>query len=218
MPSSREEIIRQIIVLEDRILRCCRCNSLIKCTGKPALGKGELQPELMMVFESNNKLTHDSKKLIELRSFIQLEFKLKDIYHTFLVRCSPKACTMRNAIDPYTQYQSSSERYLDNYNICLLKQEPCNGILVRPRNEEIVYCLPFLIEEITILQPRFIILFGQRTAEFVLKSFGFHGEFVSYRQYKKDGMVFLFVNYPQEDLALPDLKVLKSVFLKTSSS
>lgn len=218
MPSSREEIIRRIIGLENRISRCFRCKSLIKCTGRPSLGKGELEPELMLVFESENKLTHDSKKLIELRRFIQNEFKLTDIYHSFLVRCHPKACILRKSIEAYTDYQPLSERYIDNYNICLLKQEPCSGILVRPGYEEILFCLPFLLEEIYILHPRYIILFGQRTAEFVLRSFGIFCDIANNQQFEKDDMAFIFVNYPQEDFTLQDLKTLKRIFHKASSN
>ncbi len=124
MPSSRRKSSGESLGLRTGFSRCFRCKSLIKCTGRPSLGKGELEPELMLVFESENKLTHDSKKLIELRRFIQNEFKLTDIYHSFLVRCHPKACILRKSIEAYTDYQPLSERYIDNYNICLLKQEP----------------------------------------------------------------------------------------------
>ncbi len=196
MTFSKEETIRRIISLEERISQCRRCNSLIKCTAKPSTGKGELKPEIMLVFESETMLTIDSGKMIELRKFIQNVFKIQHIYHSFLVRCHPKICSMRKVFETYAN--PPFESYIDKNNICLLKQEPCNGILTRSTDEELVFCLPYLLEEIEILCPQFVFLIGQKTAEFVLKSYGFLNEISSNGEYEKDGMVFIIVRSIEE--------------------
>ena len=178
------------------------------------MGKGELLPELMLIFESENTLTYNSKKIVNLRRFIQNEFNIKDIYHSFLVRCHPKACSFRRIVESYNDSRSSSERYIDNHNICLWKQEPCNGIFIKPDNEEIIMCLPFLLEEITILRPRFVILFGMRTAEFVLKSFGFFTDIKTNQTYEKNAVTFIYVNKEfQEHFIISDrdIEALKGI-------
>lgn len=164
---SREENIRQIIDMENRIARCGRCKSLIKCVRKPSLGKGELDPELMMIFEYDNQFTRDVNNLIGLRNMIKRDLNLDKIYHTFITRCQPKACVSRNSVSCYTDM-----RLLDKDNRCLLNGRDCEGIPVRPADEEVIACLPFLLEEITILNPDYVLLFGNRAAEYMLKTWG----------------------------------------------
>jgi len=164
---SREENIRQIIDMEDRITRCVRCKALIKCVRKPSLGKGELDPELVMIFEYDNHFTRDVNNLIGLRNMIKRELNLDRIYHTFITRCQPKACVTRNNISCYTD-----TRLLDKDNRCLLNGRDCEGIPVRPADEEIIACLPFLLEELAILSPAYMLLFGSRVADYMLKSWG----------------------------------------------
>jgi len=123
---SREENIRQIIDMEDRIARCGRCKSLIKCVRKPSLGKGELDPDLMMIFEYDNHFTRDVNNLIGLRNMVKRELNLDKIYHTFITRCQPKACVTRNSMSCYTD-----TRLLDKDNHCLLNGRDCEGIPVR---------------------------------------------------------------------------------------
>lgn len=164
---SREENIRQIIDMEDRIAKCRRCKSLIKCVRKPSLGKGELDPELIMIFEYDNHFTRDVNNLIGLRNMVKKELNLDKIYHTFVTRCQPKACVARNSVSCYTDM-----RLLDKENRCLLNGRDCEGIPVRPADEEIIACLPFLLEEVTILKPAYVLLLGNRVAEYMLKSWG----------------------------------------------
>lgn len=164
---SREENIRQIIDMENRISKCRRCKSLIKCVGKPSLGKGELDPELMMIFEYDNHFTRDVNNLIDLRNMVKKELNLDKIYHTFITRCQPKACVTRDSLSCYTE-----TRLLDKENRCLLNGRYCEGIPVRPADEELIACLPFILEEIAILNPAYVLVFGNRAAEYMLKSWG----------------------------------------------
>lgn len=169
---NREVIIRRIINMEDRISRCQRCSLLNQCVIKPSLGKGELEPDIMMVFESDNSLTKDSRRLIDLRNLIKSELNVDKIYHTFLVRCEPKVCTVRQNLNNFTGSACSYKKLLDRDNKCLLNSKICSGISVKPSDEEIIFCLPFLLEEMEILNPPNIILFGDRVIDYVAKSFG----------------------------------------------
>ncbi|HWP96199.1 MAG TPA: hypothetical protein VN426_05065 [Syntrophomonadaceae bacterium] len=167
MKGSREENIRQIIEMEDRIAKCQRCRTLTQCVRKPSAGKGELEPDLMMVFEYDNSFTRDIQNVIELRNLIKHEFQIDKIYHTFMVRCQPKACATRNNLNCF-----SETRLLNKDNQCLLHGRECEGIPIMPSDGEVMSCLPFLLEEINILNPNYLMLFGFRVGEYVLKSRG----------------------------------------------
>lgn len=167
MKGTREENIRRIIEMEDRITKCQRCKNLIQCVRKPAAGKGELEPDLMMIFEYDNPFTSNINNIIELRNLIKHEMQIDKIYHSFLVRCQPKACASRGSISCF-----SDTRLLDKENRCLLHGRECEGIPIMPSSEEIISCLPYLLEEINILGPNYLVLFGIRVGEYVLKSQG----------------------------------------------
>ncbi len=164
---TREDNIKQIIEMEDRIVKCQRCRSLTRCVRKPSLGKGELEPELMMVFEYDNHFTCNVNNVIGLRNIVKREFNVDKIYHTFLTRCQPKACSTRDSLSCY-----SDARLLEKDNKCMLNGRECEGIPVRPADNEIISCLPFILEEINILQPHYIMLIGHRVADYMLKSWG----------------------------------------------
>ncbi len=167
MDKKRREQIKSIIKMEERIGRCQRCPALIRCTSKPSLGKGELEPEVMLVFECESDQTADIKWIIELRNTIRQYFHLERVYHTFMVRCHPKSCVSNQG----TNYCLTS-KLLNNNSICLLNNQVCDGIPVKPSDQEIINCIYFLLEEIAILRPQYVILFGSRVEEFVLKSYG----------------------------------------------
>ena len=40
--------------------------------------------------------------------------------------------------------------------------------------DEIIACMPYLIEEIQILNPKYVLLMGERVSMFVLKSLGYY--------------------------------------------
>lgn len=187
MPTgSREKNIRKIIEMEDRICLCQRCLGLSQCVRKPSLGKGDLDPAIMLIFESENSYTSDINKIIDLRNMLKNNIEIQKIYHTFMVRCSPKSCsTLQNT----TCYLNT--KLLDKDYNCALSRSRCNGIPIKPHNEEIIACLPFLLEEIEILRPRYIFMFGKRVSEFLLRSYGIFDEIEDGNSYKHEEMLLL---------------------------
>ncbi|MGI6452012.1 MAG: uracil-DNA glycosylase family protein [Syntrophomonadaceae bacterium] len=164
---TRQEKIRQIIAMEDRICQCQRCGNLLPCTKRPSMGKGELDPDIILVFEYESIFCRDINNLIELHRLVQNEFNLENIYHTYVVRCQPKACVTRHSVSCFWE-----KKLIDYDNRCLLTGRYCDAIPVRPGNAEIIACLAFLIEEIETLDPKYIILFGDRVCDYILKSYG----------------------------------------------
>jgi len=191
----REQNIRLIIDMEDRINQCNRCKSLLSCNRKPSMGKGDLEPDIIIIFKYDGVFTRDLDKLIALREIIKSEFGTGKIYHTFMVRCQPKACTVRNNTACYV----ANNKLIDKDNNCLLTGKPCEGIPIKPSDDDIINCLPFLLEELEILNPKTIILFGERVSEFVLKSYGIYKEPVMGNYYYNNtGKLFLTVSSSEE--------------------
>lgn len=186
MIGNREQNIRRIIEMEDRICQCQRCPSLVKCLRKPSMGKGELEPEAFLIFEYENSYTRDINNIIRLRNIIKQELKLDKVYHTFMVRCQPKACAARQSVTCY-----GKGKWIDKDYTCLLSNKTCDGIPVKPGNSEIISCLPFLLEEIEILHPTYLLLFGERVTEFVLKSYGIYSDLTINQRYEYEQMTFL---------------------------
>jgi hypothetical protein len=183
---NREQNIRRIIEMEDRICQCQRCPSLVRCIRKPSMGKGELDPQLIMVFEYDNNFTNDINKIISIRNLIKEVLKVDKIYHTFLVRCQPKACTNHQSVNCY-----GDGKWIDKDYVCLLNGKHCDGIPVRPGTGEIISCLPFLLEEIEVLHPSYLILFGEKVSEFVLKSYGILSTIAVNQRYEYEDITFL---------------------------
>ena len=186
---TREQNIKRIINMEDRIVQCKRCPSLTRCIRKPSLGKGDLEPQVLLVFECENQFTSDLDKVIQLRDSVKKNFSTERVYHTFMVRCQPKACASRQNTNCYM-----TNKLLDKENTCLLNNSMCEGIPVKPSSDEIMNCLPFLLEEIQILKPEYVILFGQRVGEFVLKSYGVFEPIENNKLFKNDDITFLITN------------------------
>jgi uracil-DNA glycosylase len=183
---NREQNIRRIIEMEDRICQCQRCPSLVKCLRKPSMGKGELDPQALLIFEYENSYTRDINNIIKLRNIIKQELKLDKVYHTFMVRCQPKACATRQSVTCYGE-----GKWIDKDYTCLLSNKTCDGIPVKPGNSEIISCLSFLLEEIEILHPTYLLLFGERVTEFVLKSYGIYNDLATNQRYEYEHMTFL---------------------------
>jgi len=135
---------------------------------RPALGKGELAPEVLIVFEGENQRTSDYNWIIELRKLLKNCLGVEKIYHTYMIRCTPKACSARHSAFCYTP-----GKLLDKEHNCILTENPCNGVPIKPDTVQILNCLAYLIEEIDILNPHFVLLMGERVSEFVLRSYGF---------------------------------------------
>ncbi|SHH12800.1 Uracil DNA glycosylase superfamily protein [Thermosyntropha lipolytica DSM 11003] len=189
---SKEEKIRKIIMMEDRIVKCKRCSSLLRCNRKPALGKGDLDPEMVLVFEMENEFTRDLNKLTGLRNLIKDKLAVNRIYHTFMVRCQPKACPL-----PNNNTWDGDIKLLDKEYNCILTGKPCEGVLVPPGTEDIISCLPFLVEEINILKPQTVVLFGEKVGDFVLKSFGIFKQVELYSRYQNEDYIFVVARKPE---------------------
>ena len=183
---TREQNIKRIINMEDRIAQCNRCPSLTRCIRKPSLGKGDLEPQVLIVFECENQFTSDLDKVIQLRDSVKKNFSTERVYHTFMVRCQPKACASRQNTNCYM-----TNKLLDKENVCLLSNNQCEGIPVKPSSDEVMSCLPFLMEEIEVLKPDYVLLFGQRVSEYVLKSYGVFNNIETNKAFKYDDITFL---------------------------
>lgn len=179
---NREQVIRRIINMEDRISKCQRCREAIRCIRKPSLGKGDLEPDLLMVLESDNQYSRDINYMIELRNLIKTGLGFEKVYHTYLVRCQPKACPLQDSVNCYSQ-----SKLLDKEYHCLLTEKACEGIPIHPSYDSIIACLSFLLEEISILKPKYVVLFGQRVSEYVLKAYGFYEEPIVNYSYRING-------------------------------
>jgi hypothetical protein len=166
--SEHQKHLKSIIRLEDRVKLCNRCPNIIICNHKPASGKGSLLPEALLVFESENDLTDNTVWMLNLHDEIKRYFQVEHVYHTFLVRCQPKACIWRQGANCYL-----AGKLLDRQGICMLTHRPCDAIPVKAGDEEIINCLSYALEEIIIFQPRYVLLFGDRVSRFLLKGFGF---------------------------------------------
>jgi len=181
-----EQHIKSIIKLEERIGQCRRCPELIRCTSKPSLGKGDFEPEALLVFENDSKQTSNIKWIIELRNLIKKHFNIARVYHTYLMRCHPKSCISNHGNDCCLP-----SKLVNRNNICLLNQQLCDGIPIKPSNEEIINCMYFLLEEIEVLKPQYVILFGSRVEDFVLKSYGIFDSESNQQVYKYETTTIL---------------------------
>lgn len=188
----REQHIKALIKLEDRITRCRRCPSLLQCTSKPSMGKGDLVPETVVVFEWGDERTQDIDWIIDVRNSVQKYFNVDTVYHTFLVRCQPKACPIGEGIPCRV-----NDPLPDIHNHCRLTNQPCIGIPIKPSDATVLNCLNFLIEELQIFQPQYVIMFGQRVSEFILKSFGILESILDRLIYHYEGTVFLSIRDDQ---------------------
>lgn len=193
---NRDQNIRRVIDMEDRISSCKRCGSLLQCVRRPSMGKGELEPDVLLVFECESSFTRDVSRIVDLRNLIKNEFKLDNVYHNYMVRCQPKACAMRNSVSCF-----GDAGCLDRDNKCLLNGKPCEGIPVKPSNEEILACLPFLLEEIEIFRPQYVILFGERVAFFTLRSYGMFDNVNIGQKHFLSGINFLIAS-PEDEFNL----------------
>lgn len=164
---TREQNIKRIIEMEDRIVKCNRCQELTQCIRRPSLGKGDLEPQLLMVFECDNNFTMNREAVLELRDMLKKHLNIEKIYYTFVDRCQPKACTVREKTNCFM-----SNKLIDKEYNCLLTNQKCEGIPIKPSVDVLMNCLPYLMEEIEILSPDYVILFGTRVGEYVLKSCG----------------------------------------------
>jgi len=168
--NSKDLIIKRIINLEKKINQCDRCYSANTCMQKPALGKGDLEPEILLVFADSNRFNQNHNHILEIRSMIIDLLKIKTIYHTFLVRCQTRVCRY---ITNNPLFANKKKGFLSDEGHCLLINEPCTGALLEPGFDQIIACMSYIMEEVDVLRPKILILFGDQVAKPVLKAYGF---------------------------------------------
>ena len=158
MDKTPEQHIKRIMYMEARISACQRCSSSHRCFSQPSLGKGNLTPEILLVFLSAGNQQSENNDYIEIRQMLKKELATESIYHTFMARCQPLVCVhiedLEDMLIKNTAFHES---------MCRFKGEDCPGVPVIPAGTQITACLPYLMEEINILVPQTIILFGKRT-------------------------------------------------------
>lgn len=182
----REQNIKSIIRLEDRVAKCRRCAPLLKCTSRPAVGRGDLEPDTMIVFEAANDLNRNQHWIVGLHNSVRQHFGGQQVYHTFMVRCQSRVCPQSQGNDCFL-----TSRLLDRNDICLLNNQPCDGIAVKPTNEAIINCLTYLLEEIAALRPSRVVLMGPRVTDFVLKACGVYHQIYDQPAYRAGEHLFI---------------------------
>lgn len=158
----RQGLIKSIIDLENRIRHCERCFPISNYPSNPSMGKGDLRAQLMMVFKKENNLTKDINKLKLLRNLLSAQLNIAGIYHSYMVRCSV----------------NNKKLNLDTKDISPINHGsycgPKDGIIMTNENDILITCLSYLLEEVSILKPEIVLLFGQETWEPFLKACGFY--------------------------------------------
>lgn len=162
------ERIRRIVKMEERILACGRCGQLKACSLKPSLGKGDLNPHILIVFASENNFTRDRSNLAQFKDKLRERFgdDIK-VYYTYLVRCQPKLCRLKKE----REYLVNG-KYIMASEVCILSGNECEGSYVEPNMDEMLACVHYLLEEIDILEPKVIVTIGEKTCNVVFKTFG----------------------------------------------
>lgn len=127
---------------------------------------------MIIVLECENLNAHSLERVIELRRIIKAQFNMDKVYHTFMTRCTPKACASR-----HNAFCHADGKLLDKSHFCILTKQPCAGLPIPPKTDQIIHCLGYLIEEIDILSPRYLLLLGERVCDYVLKSYGIFAPF-----------------------------------------
>jgi len=138
-----------------------------------------------MIFESQNSFTADTQGVIRLINGVKAGFNIQGVYYTFMVRCHPKACSNRMG----NRYMLKG-KMIDSNNNCRLSNRSCDGISIKPADKEIMNCLTFIVEELEVLQPDYVILFGGQVSRYVLKAFGWHQPELLDESYKYGNMTF----------------------------
>jgi uracil-DNA glycosylase len=199
--ADNNERIKKIVKMEENILTCTRCQHLKACSMKPSLGKGDLAPQIVVIFPSENDFSRDRTNLALFKEKLKDKFgPATAIYYTYLVRCQPKMCRLKKECESLV-----GGRYLMANETCILNSSLCEGMLVEPSMEETLNCLHYLLEEIDILQPKVIVTVGEKTSSIVFKSFGIFGPLertwdeIKDRLYEAKGFRFLPAGYKTGD-------------------
>ena len=89
------------------------------------------------------------------------------VYYTYLVRCRPRLCPVKEERDRWFEGCC-----IDENDLCILSNQPCNGSPREPAMHEILNCLYFTVEEVAVLEPLWVVTVGNSVARVVLNAFG----------------------------------------------
>lgn len=198
------ERIKRIVKMEEKILACERCSQLKACSFKPSLGKGDLNPHIMIVFPSESDFTSERSNLAQFKDQLKERFgsDLK-VYYSYMVRCQPRLCGLKKE----REYLVNG-KYVTANSSCILNGSTCEGRYVQPGDEEALCCTHYLLEEIDILEPRVIITLGEKSTNIIFKSFGIFAPLekkwdeTCHRLYEAKGFRFLpYAQVPNMDFS-----------------
>jgi len=160
--------IKRIVKMEEKILSCERCSQLKACSLKPSLGKGDLNPHIMIVFPSESEFTSERSNLVQFKEQLKERFGADiKVYYSYMVRCQPKLCRLKKE----REYLVNG-KYVAANSSCILSGGTCEGQYVQHSDEEALCCTHYLMEEIDILEPRVIVTMGEKSSTIIFKSFG----------------------------------------------
>jgi len=198
----KEKTISRIVKMEERIHNCSRCSEVRVCCHRPSTGKGDLDPDIMIIFSNECDQSWTKSKYSGIRQQIaRMAGGESGVYHTFMVRCQPKICTLRR----------NKEVLFDGVlinadNRCLLTRRQCDGLMGQPDDQQTMNCLHFMLEEIEIFAPKVIITVGEQTYQYVFRAFGlldpFQREFneVKNKLFRSSEYLFMTADFNHSDL------------------
>jgi uracil-DNA glycosylase len=170
-----DKAISRIVKMEERVQKCSRCKGIRICNQKPATGRGEVEPDILLVFLNENEFTQERSRIMKMREDLsKLTAKNNRIYHTFLVRCQAKICSRRK--DKEVLFEGNM---INTDKVCLLTNSVCDAINAEPDDQQCINCLHYLLEEVEILVPEIIITLGEKTYQYVFRAFGLFDPFSS---------------------------------------
>jgi len=160
--------IRSLNQMESRISGCTRCSELYRCCCKPSLGRGSLQADIIVVFPWENQLGRDRAYLKTLAQLLREKLKPGgEVYYSFLVRCATKLCLARRE-----KSRLLEGKYITGDNQCVLSGQPCSIEPTEPGMEAVLNCLHYIVEEIAILEPDWIVTVGNLASVALLNTLG----------------------------------------------
>jgi uracil-DNA glycosylase len=193
---NRERRIRNLKRLEKRVARCNRCRELRDSCRRPSYGVGSVEPDIVVVFAAANIFNQDRGNLRQLAEILHPVLDVEaQAYYTFLVRCRPRLCPVKEERDRWFKGCC-----IDENGLCILSSQPCNGSPREPSIHEILNCLYFTVEEIAALEPLWVVTVGNSVARAVLHAFGIF----TYHIKEQDLFVRVFESSEYRFICLPD--------------
>ncbi|MGE5371853.1 MAG: uracil-DNA glycosylase family protein [Solirubrobacterales bacterium] len=147
---------------------CSRCTEAFTCAHKPAVGRGDMEPQVIVVFHTRNQFSRDPDRILEMRRTIRELYEIeRGIYHTYLVRCQAVVCSKRKSKGALLEGIVINED-----NTCLFTGALCDGVELEPDDNDATNCIRFLLEEVAILQPQIIIGVGETVSRYLFQAYG----------------------------------------------